>query len=430
MSLDSADQRQQFAHWRSWATWGCAAAFFFYQFVVRVAPGVFANDLMRDLGISACEYGALGSIYYVGYSSVQLFVGLTLDRLGVRYPLALAALMILVGCLIFSYSSDMSVLKAARFIMGVGSALGFLSCVKTASMWFVSERLGLMIGLSILIGMCGATSGGTPLAYLVDHLGWRESMMVLAMMAAVLSIVTIMLARDRKEPVGHSLVEEKDHITIVESLWILLSNPQTYLYAFYGALMYVPMSVLADVWGNKFMMLLYNVKEVEAAGTASLTYIGVAASGPLLALLSDHWRSYKKVMLYGSFLSLLGYLVVIYVPMPSITFTYPLFFIIGLALGGQFFAFASICEINPRQVSATASGLQNMICMYGGGASVYLVGHLLDYLSHGQMDDVISRYTLHDFHMALSTVPISILIACILMLFVKEAYPPEEELAK
>jgi sugar phosphate permease len=428
MSEELADQRQQFAQWRSWATWGCAAAFFFFQFVVRVSPSVFANDLMLDLGIAACEFGTLSSIYYLSYSSVQLFVGLTLDRLGVRYPLALAAILILAGCLLFAQATTMPILIFARFVTGVGSALGFLSCVKTASMWFSSERLGLMIGLSILIGMAGATSGGYPMAYLVKHVGWRDSMMVLSVIAAVLCVVTILMAKDRKDPVGHSLVAEPEHITIIESLIILLSNPQTYIYAFYGALMYVPMSGFADVWGVKYMMLLYDVEALEASGSASITYIGLAASGPLLAMLSDHWRSYKKVMLMGSFLSFLGYLFVIYLPMPTLVLTYPLFFLIGFALGAQFFAFACIIEVNPRQVSATASGLQNMVCMYGGAASAYVIGHILDALTHGSVDSVIERYTISDFHIALAAVPASILLACVLMLFVTEAYPVEETL--
>lgn len=426
MTEVQAEGQENFPKWISWATWGCAAAFFFFQFVVRVSPSVFTDQLMSDLNISACDYGALISVYYMSYSSVQLFVGLILDRLGVRYPLILASLLICSGCLIFSYSSDLTMLKFARFIIGVGSALGFLSCIKTASMWFTSERIGLMIGLSVMIGMAGGTSGGYPMAYLVKYVGWRESMMVLAAIAAGLAFLTFLMARDRKQPVGHSLVDDVKDITIMESLKVLLSNPQTYLYGLFGALMYVPMSAFVDAWGIKFIMMLYGVENLEASASVSITYIGLAASGPLLAIVADRWRSFKKLMMLGSLISLVGYLIAIYVQLPSIYYTYPLFFITGFALGAQFFAFACIVELNPRQVSATASGLQNMANMYGSGFAVYLIGLILDYISDGKLDDVISRYTIEDFHVALSTVPISILVACGLLLFIKEAYPQPE----
>jgi len=73
-------------------------------------------------------------------------------------------------------------------------------------------------------------------------------------------------------------------------------------------------------------------------------------------MISDRLRSYKKVMLTGSLVSLVGYTVAIYFPMPSFLMTYPLFFVIGFALGAQFFAFASICELNPRQVQQPQVG--------------------------------------------------------------------------
>lgn len=420
------EDRQQFALWRSWATWGCAVAFFFFQFVVRVSPSVFANELMVDLGLTAKDLGFMGGVYYWSYAMVQLFVGVTLDRMGVRYPLAAASLMVLAGCILMAVSDSLMVLTLARFITGVGSAFGFLSCIKTASTWFASERLGLMIGVSIMIGMAGATSGGYPMAYLVKHIGWRDSMMVLSLFAAVLVFLTLFLARDRKDPLGHSLVGEIENLSVGQSLLVLLRNSQTYLFAIYGALMYVPMSGFADMWGVKYMMTLYGVDSLVASGSASITYIGLAVSGPLLALVSDRFRSYKLVMMAGSLVTLVGYSLIIYFPPGDILMTYPMFFVIGFALGGQFFAFASICELNPLQVSATASGFQNMINMLAGAASISVIGMVLDYVSDGRLDDVISRYTVPDFHIALSIVPICVTLACVLLMFVREAYPSEE----
>lgn len=417
---------QEYSDIRPWLVWGCAAFFFFFQFVVRVSPSVFLDDMLQDLQITACSAGALSGAYYFGYSNVQLFVGIILDRVGVRYPVTGAATLILIGCLIFSYSSDLYVLSAARFIMGVGSALGFLSCVKTASMWFASERLGLLIGLSILIGMAGATSGGYPMAYLVDQLGWRESMKVLAAISGILGIITLLLIKDRKLPVSHEKHAEHDYLTIIQSLIILLKNKQTYLYALYGALMYVPLSGFADLWGVKYIGMTYNVDRLQAAGTVSMIFLGVGASGPLLALVADRWRSYKKLMIHGSILSLLIYIILIYVKLPSFTYTYPLFLVAGFMLGVQFFAFASVCEINPRQVSATASGLQNMLSMYGGGLSVYAIGYVLDFVSDGALDGKIAIYSIRDFQIALTTIPLCILIAIALMTFVREAYPQKE----
>ncbi|MBP6985944.1 MAG: MFS transporter [Alphaproteobacteria bacterium] len=425
MLVEKSIDQDNYPEWRSWATWGCAGIFFFYQFVVRVSPSVFATEIMKELEISACTYSAMGSIYYLSYSSVQLFVGLILDRLGVRYPLIFASLLIFAGCMIFSYSDDVDLLFFSRFIIGVGSALGFLSCVKTASMWFSSERLGLMIGLSVMIGMAGGTCGGYPMAYLVEMVGWRQSMYILALIAGAIVVLTFVLARDRKNPVEMHAQESEHKYSILQSLIVLVKNPQTYLYAIYGALMFVPISVFLDVWGVKYLEMIYGVSVQKASGAASMTYVGIGASGPLLAIVTDRWRSYKKLMILGSVLSLFGFTAIIYTVLPSFAYIYPLFFVTGFALGAQFFAFSSIVEINPRQVSATASGLQNMANMFGSGAVLYGVGLVLDYVSDGRVDNVISRYVVEDFHIALSIIPASILLACLLLVFVREAYPKD-----
>lgn len=417
-------EKDEAPDYQPWLVWGCAATFFFFQFVVRVSPSVFLDDLLKDLHVSASAAGALSGWYYFGYSNVQLFVGLILDRVGVRYPLTVAAILILIGCLIFSYSDNLTYLAFARFMMGVGSALGFLSCVKTASMWFVSERLGILIGLSILIGMSGATTGGYPMAYLVEHYGWRESMFILSVIAGMLALTSYTLVKDRSQPVTDHNEEE---LSITESLKVLLGNPQTYLYALYGALMYMPLSGFADLWGIKYMMMYYDTTRLQASGAVSMIFLGIGASGPLLALVADRWRSYKKLMILGSSLSLLLFMALIYIPLPSFTLTYFVFFTIGFALGAQFFGFACICEINPRQVSATASGLQNMLCMYGGGTSVYIIGYILDYVSDGVLDGHIASYTIQDFQLALITIPASITLAIIVMLFIREAYPQGEK---
>jgi len=115
MSAAIEVRQQQFAQWRSWATWAAQQPFSFISCGAGFAS-VFTNELMLDLGITARDYGALGSIYYISYGSVQLFVGLILDRLGVRYPLAIAALMIMTGCLMYALATSMTVLLIARLL--------------------------------------------------------------------------------------------------------------------------------------------------------------------------------------------------------------------------------------------------------------------------------------------------------------------------
>ena len=92
---------------RAWVVWGIAAVFYAFQFMLRVSPGVLANDLMRDFQIDACSLGLLTACYYYAYSSLQIPAGALMDRLKPRKMMTFAAILCSTGCLLFTSSSNL-----------------------------------------------------------------------------------------------------------------------------------------------------------------------------------------------------------------------------------------------------------------------------------------------------------------------------------
>src|SRR5258708_39864149 len=96
--------------------WSCPVLFYFTQFAIRVSPSVLADDIMSELGIHAYAMGALASWYYIGYTGMQIPVGLMIDRVGVRLPLFFALLMCASGCYLFSFSDNLYILSFGRLL--------------------------------------------------------------------------------------------------------------------------------------------------------------------------------------------------------------------------------------------------------------------------------------------------------------------------
>ena len=48
--------------------WFTAALFFFYAWVMRVAPSVMVEELMRDFAVGAAMLGNLSAAYFYGYA--------------------------------------------------------------------------------------------------------------------------------------------------------------------------------------------------------------------------------------------------------------------------------------------------------------------------------------------------------------------------
>src|SRR5689334_294727 len=113
-----------------WFFWGLGSCFFSFQFILRLLPGLIMNQVMTKFHVDAAAYGLLSSMYYFGYAGAQLPVAFLLDRFGPRKVISLSAFLCAFGVFVFAYSDQWAFILGARFIIGVGSAAGFLGASK------------------------------------------------------------------------------------------------------------------------------------------------------------------------------------------------------------------------------------------------------------------------------------------------------------
>ena len=66
------------------AGWLFASVFFLYAFVLRVSPSVMVDDLMREFAVGGAILGNLSAVYFYVYASIQIPIGVAIDRLGAR----------------------------------------------------------------------------------------------------------------------------------------------------------------------------------------------------------------------------------------------------------------------------------------------------------------------------------------------------------
>ena len=66
----------------AWTIWSIAAAFFFLEYIVRISPGVMAEQLQRDFNITAGSLGMLSAFFYYPYVAMQIPVGMLVDKSG------------------------------------------------------------------------------------------------------------------------------------------------------------------------------------------------------------------------------------------------------------------------------------------------------------------------------------------------------------
>lgn len=405
--------------WKAWLIWSCAALFFGYQFALRVSPSVMADELMLTFGLEAHVLGLLMAFYYNAYATFQIPAGSLLDRFGPRKMLICALTSCLLGCFLFGSAESIFWAAAGRLFIGAGSAFGFLSCLKIATTWFTPQRLPFVLGVSVCFGTFGAISGSAPLSLLVTAVGWRSTIWWLAS-GGVLLLGLIFLFVKEAPPIAQerSFSQQEESPPFWKSILMIATRSQTWLIAIYGLLMYVPLSAFADLWGVKFLTAVYRIDKITAAQVISNIYIGMGIGSLFFPPLCQRFKAYRPGLFISAFMTTFLFIILLAYPTLPLWLLSVLLFALGCAVAGQFLSFSVICELNPRQVSATAAGFQNMISMMSGVIFQPLVGYLLYFLS-----TQTGVYTPSDYIWAVSVIPCVTFAAFFLVFWMQEVYP-------
>lgn len=408
---------------RKQAIWGsliCAVGAFFYcyEFVLRIIPGALQSELSAAFGhISATTFGQLSAFYYFAYSPMQLPVGMLMDRFGPRRLLTFACLCCALGSWMFTDTSSMIIAGSGRFLVGFGSSFAFVGVLSLAMHWLPPRYFSLVAGLITTLGMLGLVYGEVKITDMAITLGWHHVLSMMVIIGAVLTVLIFFIVRDG--PDGH-YTHRYPLPEFFANVWHVLTSPQVWLIGFVGACLYTSLSVFGELWGKNYLEQAHHLTKVEAARTVSAMFLGWAVGAPVAGYLSD--RSGRRVLplAIGAVMALICICFVLYYPGLSYTWLNIMLFLYGAFSATEIIVFIMGKENSGAKLSGTVFAAVNMIVTLGGVIFQPLVGKLLDSFGDSGIVQGEHIYTVVDYQIALSVLPISLLLVTILVFFMKD----------
>jgi MFS family permease len=161
---------------------------YYLSYLFRTVNAVIAERLLADLGVAAAELGLLTSAYFLAFASVQLPLGVALDRHGPRRVQSALLLVAAVGAAVFATASSFAGLVIGRALIGFGVAGALMAGLKALVLWFPKERLPLVNGAFVTIGALGALTATAPAEWLLAWTDWRGLFLLLAAATATVAI--------------------------------------------------------------------------------------------------------------------------------------------------------------------------------------------------------------------------------------------------
>ncbi|MCH9637262.1 MAG: MFS transporter [Gammaproteobacteria bacterium] len=412
-------------HWYPWLVIALAAAFLFYKYVLQVSPSIMTEELMHIFQIQGTGLGNLAASFFYSFLLAQLFVGVLLDRYSPRLLTTLAILLCAIGIYIFSKAHSLNIAICSRVLIGVGAAFATVSYMKMTSLWFKPNQFAFVGGLLATAAMLGAIAGEVPLSFAVNTFGWRQSLYLCAVSGLILAGLYYFIVRDK--PAGVLSQTGTVEKFSFHDVWMVLNNKQNWLITLYSGLAFSPIDAFAGLWCIPFLKVSYHATHTQAAVLTSLIFLGLAFGSPLLGLWSDRLNKRVPVMLINAFVALVTITLIIYVNYLPLWLLGTLLFIFGFSTGAFMLGFALGRELNKITVAATIIALINTGDIIFSALTQPLIGKLLDANWHGKLLADVHYFSAIDYRHALSILPVYILLALILLFFIRDSNPQQLE---
>jgi len=331
-------------------------------------------------------------------------VAILLDRYGPKLIITFCAVLCGLSVLMFTFTNNWILALLGRFLIGAGSAVGFLGVSKVVSLWFPLNRYSTMIGLTFTFGLLGALYGGKPVNLMIENMGWQKVAFFIALVGIALGTF-IFFAFKAPSPTK----SQKDPVTF-QDLKKTLQSPVLIWLAVANLLMVGALEGFADVWGINYLTPAYSLEKSQAAGLVSFIFIGMLFGGPLLAYLSTRWGPYNVIVLCS-----IGMAVLFIGMLLGTTTLGPLglsilFFGIGVLSCYQVLVFTAGSSLMPAALLGVTVAFLNCVNMLGGSFFHTLIGFFMDFFWTGDMAGTVKYYTSATYSYALLTIPLCSLL--------------------
>lgn len=414
------NEPQQGSNKRAWIVCLTASLLFFFTFAQLNFLNSLHHALSQSFHLTAIQYGHLATGYF--YTNVLLLfpAGILLDRYPVKRIICVSMFLMTIAALIFAFSTSYWQLFLSRLMVGAIGTFALLSCVRLAASWFQTKMLAYVIGIIVTIGMMGGMFAQYPVTVLVNWLGWREAIFSVSLLGFVFFVLMLVLIKEKPIQAKNEVIENhSSQGDFWTSLKQVAANKENWLGGLIAGLINLPIFIFGTSWSVPYLEQSHGLNAHQAALVTGMIFFGMIIGSPLVGKLSDAIQQRRLPMLCGALLLFALLLMLMFTPHLSFIDLQILFFFIGFLASSQIIAYPFIAESNPQRLIGTAEGLSCVLIM-GGGFTVSLFPYLLNWHWSGLVVNHIPIYSHLNYFHALMMLPISMVLAAVATLFIRE----------
>ncbi|MBO9450498.1 MFS transporter [Tropicibacter sp. R16_0] len=255
----------------------------------RAFLAVLAGVLNQDIGASPDDLAFASGLWFLTFAAMQLPVGLALDKIG---PRRTAAVLLLAGgsggAVLFALATAPIHVSLSMVLIGIGCSPVLMASYYIFARNYPPARFATLAALMLGVGSSGNLVASYPTALAVELIGWRSTLMGLAVLSGLVALGIWLTVKD-PEPVE---TEEKG------SLFDLLKLPALWAILPLMFVAYAPSGAIRGLWAGPYLSDVFGLSTGQI-GQATLVMGAAMIAGTFVYGPLDRILGTRKWVIFG-----------------------------------------------------------------------------------------------------------------------------------
>ncbi len=245
----------------------CFAGGYLLSYAFRSINAVIAPALMHEVGLSNADLGLLSSAYFVSFASLQLPLGIWLDRYGARKTETALLLFAAAGAAVFATSTSLAGLWLGRALIGLGVSACLMAPFKAYRLWYAPERQSQLASWMLVAGTSGALAATMPVTAAMSVIGWRGVFWVMAGLILLAAAAIFFLIKDVESefPLPGASGNGTQASAGREGYVQIFRNPYFRRLALLGLVNHGSFIALQTLWAGPWMAIVLGMNKEQTA---------------------------------------------------------------------------------------------------------------------------------------------------------------------
>jgi ACS family D-galactonate transporter-like MFS transporter len=340
-------------------------------------------DIRKSIPLSAGASGMLLSAFFWSYAALHIPAGWLVDRVGVKWPLAVAFLLWSSASAATALVSTLSGLIVLRVLLGIGESLVVPASMRFMRTNFSEKERGLPVGIYFAGTKFGPAIGAPLATYLVLHYGW-QAMFIITGVVSLLWLVPWLLLMRGERTATPRLIQASSQEAREPATWTSVLSTPVMWGTILGTFCYNYFVYFCMTWMPTYFKERHGLSLTESGWFTFMAFGGMAAIAILGGWSADQFitRGYNPVTVRKTF-TMVGFVLAFsvllgaYSESASVSLFFAVFSLIGLGLATANY-WALTQTLMPSSAIGRVAGIQNAAASSAGIAAPWITGLLVE----------------------------------------------------